>query len=290
MSPEPQRCPPVPGAGRIPTVGPARCSRGGQEASALAAGPRRDSRAPLPSSPQWSERSSALRHAREREGSPEREAPETARRKAGAGRVLGPTHTPGLLPPRSPSAAREGVLPGRLGAFGLLGCPQTAGKGKARRLHLFISPSSQASHPTCLFLQIRPCASPHLPTTAEFPQCLFGTPTMEFTYIHRMPFPVSRLRHFPPKPTPIGSPSISVLQSLDLSKSHSPFLPIKMDTGLVRDWSFHTPERNSVFYSKASAQSYSFRSISALSHTLRLLGKKVFLGRERISQVETVKG
>lgn len=52
MSPEPLRCPPVPGARRIPAAGPDRCSRGGQEARALAAGPPRGSRAPLPSSPQ----------------------------------------------------------------------------------------------------------------------------------------------------------------------------------------------------------------------------------------------
>lgn len=46
MSPEPLRCPPIPGARRIPAAGLARCSRGGQEASALAVGPPRDSRAP----------------------------------------------------------------------------------------------------------------------------------------------------------------------------------------------------------------------------------------------------
>lgn len=92
MSPEPLRCPPVPGARRIPAAGPARCSRGGQETSALAAGPPRDSRALLPSFPQWSELSSALPHERRREGSQARGVSGTApgRRARGGSSEPGP--------------------------------------------------------------------------------------------------------------------------------------------------------------------------------------------------------
>lgn len=139
MSQEPLRCPPVPGARRIPAAGPARCSRGGQEASAPAAGPRRDSRAPLPSSPQWSEPSSALQHERAREGSQARGSPETARGRRGAGRTRGPAHTQAPPSPQ-PLSGAGGRPQGTYRGFresGLLGCPQTA--GKERRLHLFIS-------------------------------------------------------------------------------------------------------------------------------------------------------
>lgn len=116
---------------------------------ARAAGPRRGSRAPLPSWPQWSEPSSALRHERGREGSPERGAPRPRGESGGGAGSRGPAHRPGLLPPRTPLAAWEGVLRGRLGAFRSPGCgtaPKTvAGEGgtggmEARdRLHLFNS-------------------------------------------------------------------------------------------------------------------------------------------------------
>lgn len=98
MSPEPLRCPPVPGARRIPAAGPTRCSRGGQESRSLAAGPRRDSRAPLPSSPQWSEPGSALRHERGREGSQARGAPQAARGGRGCGADL-------AAPPTAPDSS-----------------------------------------------------------------------------------------------------------------------------------------------------------------------------------------
>nr|XP_053767048.1 atherin-like [Desmodus rotundus] len=140
MSPEPLRCPPAPGSPRIPAAGPARYSRGDQEASALAAGPRRNSRLSLPSSPQWSEPSSALRHEREREGNQARRAPENARGRRG--RVSRTRPQPQAPPSPQPHSRVGGRPQGTSRGFRettLPDSPQTARKGKARRLHLLIS-------------------------------------------------------------------------------------------------------------------------------------------------------
>lgn len=78
MSREPLRCPLVPGARRIPAAGPARCSRGGLEASAPTAQPHQDSRAPLPSFPLLSTMEQA--QLRPPAGAQGREAGRAARR------------------------------------------------------------------------------------------------------------------------------------------------------------------------------------------------------------------
>lgn len=127
MSPEPLRCPPIPGARRIPAAGLARCSRGGQEASALAVGPPRDSRAPLPSFPQWSELSSALPHERRREGC--QGSVQDGARKPGAGRSSEPGPQPQAPPSPQPLSCVGGRAQGTSRGFqesGLPDCPQTA--------------------------------------------------------------------------------------------------------------------------------------------------------------------
>lgn len=140
MSPELLRCPPVPGARRIPAAGPARCSRGDQEVSALAAGPRRGSRAPLPSSPQWSEPGSALRHERGREGSQTTGAPRAGRGgECGSSRPRPPLQAP---PSSRPLGLARGRPQGTSGGFRSLGCgtaPRPRESVKQALLHLFIS-------------------------------------------------------------------------------------------------------------------------------------------------------
>lgn len=123
MSPEPLRCPPVPGARRIPAAEPARCSRSGQEASA-GGGVRRGSRAPLPSAPQWSEPSSALAHERGREGNPARGAPRPRGAEGGGGTPRAPPTA--RAPPSPPPLRGLGARPG-VGRGPLLGSLRTRG-------------------------------------------------------------------------------------------------------------------------------------------------------------------
>ncbi|XP_053425096.1 uncharacterized protein LOC128570147 isoform X1 [Nycticebus coucang] len=171
MSPEPLRCPPAPGARRIPAAGPARCSYdGGQESSALVAGPRRSYLAPLLSSPQWSGPSSALRHERGREGSQQRGEPEAAagRRRQGRegrqgrGGSEGPRLQVQAPPSPQPPGGAEEHPRGHLGAFGSHGCGTSLrphGNRKQDRLHLFISLFPGSFNPLFLSIGERPCRS-----------------------------------------------------------------------------------------------------------------------------------
>lgn len=109
MSPEPLRCPPAPGARCIPAAG-ARLMQPRPEASTLAPGPSLCSRAPLPSFPQWSGPSSALRQERGREGSSAAGAPRTLPgrwRRRRRRRQRGSWAPPAALAPPAPQPGRR---------------------------------------------------------------------------------------------------------------------------------------------------------------------------------------
>lgn len=115
MSPEPLRCPPAPGARCIPAAG-ARLMQPRPQASAQAPGPSLCSRAPLPSSPQWSGPGSALRQERGREGSPATGALRTPpgrwrRRRRQRQRGSRARAPPAALAPPAPQPGRRGRQP-----------------------------------------------------------------------------------------------------------------------------------------------------------------------------------
>lgn len=134
------------------------------EASALAPGPSLGSRAPLPSSPQWSGPGSALRQERGREGSSTTGAHRTPpgrwrRRRRQRGSRPGPRPPPRLLPPRNLGSEGDNHHhnhpPGN--SRDILewdeGPPRTAQKGEASPPTPFHFPSFQVCYPTpCLSL------------------------------------------------------------------------------------------------------------------------------------------
>lgn len=117
------------------------------------------------------------------------ERPKT--RGEGGGGSRGPAHSHRLLPPRSLTAAWEGVLRGRLGAFGRLRCrtvprPREKGRQDAYIFSFPIFPGEQPHIP----LFTNPALRSTPPPTSEFLRCQFLIPKMKLTYLHLMPFPV----------------------------------------------------------------------------------------------------
>lgn len=141
----------------------------------------------------------------------------TARGSQGRGGPRSPAHSPRPLPPRSPSAAWEGVLWGRLGAFRNLGyrtVPRLHERGR-RKAYIFSLPIFSGEPPHTRFHTSVPTPSP-----PEFPQCRpkfprWSSPTSTPGPFQFQDFLLSLQNHQPTRPL-----SITVLQHPDLTKAH----------------------------------------------------------------------
>lgn len=130
-----------------------------------------------------------------------------------------PLPTDSSLPAAPQPRGREssGGVQGLSGVW-VAGLSPDRGKGRGEPPTASQFPSFQVSHPTSFFVQNRPCALPPPPLSSL-------NVMNSHDGVHLNPpllFPVSRLRHFPPKPPPI-----SALQPTPLTKSHSLFHPLK---------------------------------------------------------------